>query len=211
VGSNPTPPAKGHAFAQVNATAGDEPTQHYAATNVASRSPGRVVWRCLASARRAEGDDEADVCSGCTSPLRRTRHREGVGDDAAHPQRHRGPFRLSEEELTRGVRKGKDGRFRNAPKVVPKAVHNELVTRRMSKAYDLLRESTYDAVRVLVEVAKDENADTAVRVKAAELILDRTLGKAPQHVTLDVNAPWQKLMAQAIVGSVDAPDGEGRG
>jgi hypothetical protein len=111
----------------------------------------------------------------------------------------------SEEELTRGVRRGKDGKFRNKPKVIPHAVHQELVKRRMSRAYDLLRESTYDAVKVLVEVAKDENADTAVRVKAAELILDRALGKAPQHVSVDVNAPWRQLMAQAIVASVDPP------
>jgi hypothetical protein len=81
----------------------------------------------------------------------------------------------------------------------------ELVKRKMAKAYDLLRESTYDAVKVLVEVAKDENADTAVRVKAAELILDRTLGKAPQHVSLDFqgDVPWKQLMAQAVVGSVE--------
>lgn len=118
----------------------------------------------------------------------------------------------SDEELERGQRRGKDGKFRKPPTVIAKAVHDELVKRRMSRAYDLLRASTYDAVQVLVEVAKDENADTGVRVKAAELILDRTLGKAPQHVTLDVNAPWQKLMAQAIVSSVeeeeDVVDGE---
>ena len=100
---------------------------------------------------------------------------------------------------------GKDGKFRKAPKVVPHAVHLELVKRRMAKAYDLLRFSTLDAVKVLVEVAKDENADTATRVKAAELILDRTLGRAPQHVSLDfqTDSKWGTLMAQAVVGSVD--------
>jgi hypothetical protein len=112
----------------------------------------------------------------------------------------------SEEELIRGVRRDKNGRFRKSPKVIPHAVHQELVKRRMSRAYDLLRESTYDAVQVLVEVAKDKKADTALRVKAAELILDRTLGKAPQHLTLDVNAPWQKLMAQAIVATTEDED-----
>jgi hypothetical protein len=111
----------------------------------------------------------------------------------------------SDEELERGQRRGKDGKFRKPPTIIAKAVHDELVKRRMSKAYDLLRESTYDAVKVLVEVAKDENADTATRVKAAELILDRTLGKAPQHVSLDFqgDVPWKQLMAQAVVGSVE--------
>ena len=114
----------------------------------------------------------------------------------------------SEEELIRGVRRGRDGRFRKAPLVIPKAVHDELVKRKMAKAYNLLRESTYDAVQVLVEVAKDAEADPAVRVKAAELILDRTLGKAPQHVAVDVTGDspaWQQLVASAIVPTLQLP------
>jgi len=105
----------------------------------------------------------------------------------------------------RGQRRGKDGKFRKPPTILAKAVHDELVKRRMSRAYDLLRESTYDAVKVLVEVATDKKADTAVRVKAAGLILDRTLGKAPQHVSLDFqgDVPWKQMMAQAVVGSVE--------
>jgi hypothetical protein len=109
-----------------------------------------------------------------------------------------------DEELERGMRRGKDGRFRKPPVLVAKAVHDELVKRRMSRAYDLLRESTYDAVVVLRSVALDEDADAKVRVEAASTILDRVLGKAPQHVSLDIEAPWMKIMAEAIVSRDDA-------
>lgn len=111
----------------------------------------------------------------------------------------------SEEELERGSRRGSDGKFRRPPTVVAKAVHDELVRRRMSAAYDLLRTNTYDAVEVLISIAKDTDADAAIRVKAAELILDRTLGKAPQTISLDVRSdgdPWQQLVQAAVLPSV---------
>jgi hypothetical protein len=38
-------------------------------------------------------------------------------------------------------------------------------------------------------------------VKAAELILDRTLGKATQTVNLQGDSAWQKVFVEAIVGS----------
>ena len=44
----------------------------------------------------------------------------------------------------------------------------------------------YEALDVLVEVAEDVEAPAAARVSAAAKILDRALGKAPQH--LDVSA-----------------------
>lgn len=118
----------------------------------------------------------------------------------------------SEEELRRGVRKGKDGRFRRAPQVVPKAVHDELVRRKLSRAYDLVKESVYDAVRVLAEIANDDRADPGVRVKAATELLDRGMGKSSQHVALDVAIPrFQNILATAIVATVaraEIVDGE---
>jgi hypothetical protein len=47
-------------------------------------------------------------------------------------------------------------------------------------------QSAYEALDVLVEVAKDVEAPAAARVSAAAKILDRALGKAPEHV--DVTA-----------------------
>lgn len=41
----------------------------------------------------------------------------------------------------RGVRRGKDGKFRNKPKVIRTPFTKKLVKRRLSRAYDLLRES----------------------------------------------------------------------
>lgn len=108
----------------------------------------------------------------------------------------------TDEELERGQRRMKNGRFpTRRPVVIAKAVHDELVTRKMQAAYDLLKTSTYDAVAVLVSIAKDKKANKMVRVRAAELILDRTLGKATQTVNLQGDPAWQKVFVEAIVGS----------
>lgn len=109
-----------------------------------------------------------------------------------------------EEELRRGVRRGKDGRFRKGPSVVPKTVHDELVRRKLSRAYDLVKESVYDAVRVLAAIVNDGEADPAIRVKAAAELLDRGMGKAQQHVSLGVALPkFHGVLAAAIVATID--------
>lgn len=105
----------------------------------------------------------------------------------------------SEEELIRGQRRASNGRFQGRPPtVVPKAVHDELVRRKMSEAHDLLRDNVVRATEVLVEIATDGQADAAVRLKAATTILDRVLGKAPERVEVAVEPPWARAIRHAI-------------
>lgn len=108
----------------------------------------------------------------------------------------------SEEELMRGQRRDKNGRWvGRPPKVIPKAVHDELVRRKMSKAHDLMRDNVVKATEVLVEIAQDREVDPAVRLRAVAMIHDRVLGKAPDKVQVEAAIsvqPWE----QAIVGAI---------
>jgi len=91
----------------------------------------------------------------------------------------------SEEELKRGTRRDKNGGWGGRPPVVvPKAIHDELVSRKMMQAHELLRDNLCEAINVLVTIAKDKRADGAVRVKAANTIIERVLGKVPERVHL---------------------------
>lgn len=124
----------------------------------------------------------------------------------------------SEEELIRGQKKGINGGWvGRKPSVVPKAVHDELVKRKLSKSYELLRDNLVSAVQVLVEIANDKEASHSDRLKAATLIMERVMGKPTENVNLAVQAieaPWQKALNLAIVGSLEqaatrnATDGE---
>jgi len=106
----------------------------------------------------------------------------------------------SDEELQRGYRRDKNGKWSGRPPViVPKAIHDEMVRRKMSEAYDLLRDNVVEAVKVLVAVATDCEVDAGVRVKAATVILDRVLGRAPERIHVEVEPPWSAAIRNAIV------------
>jgi hypothetical protein len=110
------------------------------------------------------------------------------------------PSAWTDEELVRGQRRDKNGRWTGRPPtVVPAVVHQELTRRRMSQAFELLRDNVLRASEVLIEIATDPDAEAAVRVKAASIILDRVLGKAPERVELSVEPPWAAALRGALV------------
>lgn len=130
--------------------------------------------------------------------------------DGSHPSRQNKPRNpeceedvslWSEEELIRGTRKDRNGKWvGRPPKVVPKALHDELVRRKMDKAFTLLRENIVAPTEVLVELATDSEVESGVRLKAATTILDRVLGKAPETLKLHVaqEPPWAVALRSAL-------------
>lgn len=107
----------------------------------------------------------------------------------------------SDEELLRGQRKSKNGKWQGRkPKVVPLALHQELNSRRMQRAREVLNDSLADAVTLFAEVVRDKKAPLDLRMKAAKEITDRVMGRAPEHVHVDVGqSPWERLVIDAIV------------
>lgn len=70
----------------------------------------------------------------------------------------------------------------------------------LEEAQDQLRNDTVAAVKFLGEVVRDPTAGRDIRLKAAGMILDRTLGKAPEHVTLDIQPPpWALALREMVV------------
>jgi hypothetical protein len=68
----------------------------------------------------------------------------------------------------------------------------------------LAREYTTSAMETLIEIMEDKSAPKSARAKAAEVILDRGWGKAPQTVNLNTNpldnldVDQQRLMLSAL-------------
>jgi hypothetical protein len=56
-----------------------------------------------------------------------------------------------------------------------------------TEARDAFKEDIPEARRILLGIMRDENAPHAARVSAANAILDRGLGKAPQSMDLNAN------------------------
>ena len=107
----------------------------------------------------------------------------------------------SDEELLRGQRKSKNGRWTGRkPTVVPLALHLELNNRRMTAAREELNGNLVAAVALFGQVVNDPNAPLDLRLRAAKEITDRVLGRAPEHVSVHLAPePWETLLVDSIV------------
>lgn len=121
-----------------------------------------------------------------------------------------------EEELSRGYRRGRDGRFGNPPKYIPREIQQEAFRRLVKRGDRHLRESYIQTIRELVDLA--HNADSEkVRLEAVKEIMNRLVGKVPEHLKIAPESPFEDYLADALVpveevpaldigpGAVDAP------
>jgi hypothetical protein len=117
-----------------------------------------------------------------------------------------------DEELVKGRRKDKNGRFTGRPpKLLPAAYFQELTKRRFARAYQLLEGSLIDGARFLASIIRNEDAPNADRLRATELLFDRILGRPKERVGLSIEEPnkFQRLLMAAIVGTEEQViDGE---
>lgn len=127
---------------------------------------------------------------------------------------------LDDDELSRGQLKAKDGTFRGRP---PRLIPNELVQamRRewLGRAEAKLREALLKGgIGVLVELAENDTIDPAVRLRAADKIIERTMGKVPDRVTIATEDPVESLFRSILADpqgldprAVHEPTAEERG
>lgn len=107
-----------------------------------------------------------------------------------------------DEELARGQRRDKDGKFRGRPPtVMPRAILVEQQRRKVSEANDRLVRSVDQAVEALAEIVVSSQDDKA-RVKAAELIMTRVMGRVDATVNINhgLQEPeWMKVLKRAAL------------
>ena len=87
-----------------------------------------------------------------------------------------------DEELRRGRRRDKNGKFTGRdPVVIPTAVYREMVRRATRGAEKKMAENLEAAVDTLVAIASSQSEATEDkdRINAAKIILDRVLGREP--------------------------------
>lgn len=114
-----------------------------------------------------------------------------------------------DEELRRGQRRDRNGRFHGRPpKVVPAALHQEQTRRVLGRAGQMFVENTENAVAVLIDIANDLAAPYEARLKAASIIIERVMGKNPTPVDVTVSEPKFLNALRCAIVSLDDPDGE---
>lgn len=113
-----------------------------------------------------------------------------------------------DEELLRGQRKDKNGRFQGkAPTVVPVAIHREITRRQMEQAAILMRDNLTEAVQCLIDIIQGADSEDKDRIKAADMILNRVMGTAPVRVEVEaVKSQFEEFGESVVVYLEDDDD-----
>lgn len=118
---------------------------------------------------------------------------------------------LDDEELARGQLRNAAGNFSGRP---PAMIPTELVQamRRewLSRAENKLREALMSkGIGTLVELAGSDRIDPAVRLRAANALIERVMGKVPDKIQLAAEDPVEALFKQILADPAGLRDPAG--
>ena len=119
-----------------------------------------------------------------------------------------------DEELLHGKRRDKLGRFQGKPpRLVPAECLRELTRRRLFETESIFREACVEAAKYLDVVVRGAEEPKPGRIKAAETVLDRFLGKPKERVDMHAvveMSPFVALVNHSIVGHPLGQPGEAK-
>lgn len=107
---------------------------------------------------------------------------------------------LDDEELARGRLRASDGTFRGRPpKVIPADLVAAMRKEWIGRAEETLRAALHEhGIGTYVKLASDEEMDPAVRLRAADKIVERTMGKVPDRVVIAAEDPVETLFRNIL-------------
>lgn len=107
---------------------------------------------------------------------------------------------LDDEELARGQLKASDGTFRGRPpSVVPAELVQAMRREWLSRAEAKLREALLEkGIGTLTALAGNAAIDPAVRLRAADKLIERTMGKVPDRIHFAAEDPVESLFRSIL-------------
>jgi hypothetical protein len=107
---------------------------------------------------------------------------------------------LDDEELAQGRLRSADGTFRGRPPtVVPMELVQAMRREWLGRAESRLRQALLSSgIGTLVQLADDDTVDPGVRLRAAEKIIERTMGKVPDRVVVAADDPVESLFRNIL-------------
>jgi hypothetical protein len=107
---------------------------------------------------------------------------------------------LDDEEVARGRLRASDGTFRGRPPTtIPQEMVQAMKREWLSRAQARLSEALLEkGIGVLTQLAGDHTVDPAVRLRAADLIMNRTMGKVPDKIEVAAEDPVETLFRKIL-------------
>lgn len=102
-----------------------------------------------------------------------------------------------DEELIRGYRRNRAGRFGVAPKFIPKEVQQEVFRRIVSRGDAKMRAAYLTSIDRLTDLAENAGSEK-VQLDAIRELMNRIVGKVPDRVHVAQEQPWEQFLADSI-------------
>lgn len=104
---------------------------------------------------------------------------------------------LDDEELGRGQVRDKNGGFSGKPpSLLPREMVGDIRRRLMERYNDRIAEQLLSLQSVFLDIAQDDTASPADRMKAAAYMQERLIGKIPDRVEIQAEVkPWEGMVS----------------
>lgn len=111
-----------------------------------------------------------------------------------------------DDELQHGRRRDRNGNFGGSdPQLVPKLLQNEITKRIFAKANELMRNNLVMAVEELMLIVKGADTENKDKLKAIQMIMDRTMGKEVQRIEISEKKRWEITLDSSIMSVTAIP------
>lgn len=129
---------------------------------------------------------------------------QGAIELLEHPER---VIDWDDEELDRGQRKDKNGRFTGRPPdMIPAVIHEERKRRQLDVLAREVVKAGLPALEALVSIYKNPKNDERARVAAAKVVLEHARGTPSSHSTVDHRVSAEPKFLKALEGAVISTD-----
>jgi len=108
------------------------------------------------------------------------------------------------EELIRGYRRGRAGRFGAPPKYIPREVQQAAFRILVGRGDRKLKTAYVESIEQLVDLARSAESEK-VRLEAIKEVMNRVVGKVPDTLLVAHEAPWEGVLADSMVPLSETP------
>jgi hypothetical protein len=102
-----------------------------------------------------------------------------------------------DEELIRGYRRSRTGKFGPPPKFIPREIQQEIFRRMISRGDTKMRAAYLGSVEELTDLAHNGSSEK-VKLEAIKELMNRVVGKVPDRVHVATEQPWEQFLADSI-------------
>lgn len=163
---------------------------------------GSVTKAGLSCAKRAKNRSPyCETHGGDLHPFDKIKKEARSTDDMSRAEQFRKGLLtledLEDDELAACAFRTKDGRL-IASKNMPREMMQEFQRALFKRADVEMKKHTVDAVRATAEIMKSTAVEPEVRLKAAQFLIERNLGKTPQVIAFQSAAPWEEVFDDIV-------------